>query len=121
MFPAQTPFGIYGATDTRTGKVVWKIRIPQPAKSGVLVAGDLVFFGEGNGRFDGVDAKTGEVLFTFDAPAAVTNARGAAAGPIAYDRGGRSTSLEAGPGGQSGIDQAEEAGGDQFGLSRVVL
>jgi len=28
-----------------------KIRIDQPAKSGVLVAGDLVFFGEGNGKF----------------------------------------------------------------------
>jgi len=36
-------FGLYGATDTNTGKVKWKIRIDQPAKSGVLVAGDLVF------------------------------------------------------------------------------
>ena len=49
--PGARPFGIYGATDTRTGKVFWKIRIAQPAKSGVLVAGDLVFFGEGNGNF----------------------------------------------------------------------
>jgi quinohemoprotein ethanol dehydrogenase len=87
--PGANPFGIYGATDTRTGKVAWKIRIPQPAKSGVLVAGDLVFFGEGNGKFDGVNAKTGEVLFTFDAPANVPNAGGAAAGPIAYVAEGR--------------------------------
>ena len=82
--PGAKPFGLYGATDTRTGKVVWKIRIPQPAKSGVLVAGDLVFFGEGNGKFDAVDAKTGKMLFTFDAPANIPNAGGAAAGPIAY-------------------------------------
>ncbi len=87
--PGAKPFGIYGATDTRTGKVVWKIRIPQPAKSGVLVAGDLVFFGEGNGKFDAVDAKTGKMLFTFDAPANIPNAGGAAAGPIAYLAEGR--------------------------------
>jgi len=87
--PGANPFGIYGATDTRTGKVVWKVRIPQPAKSGVLVAGDLVFFGEGNGTFDGVNAKKGEMLFSFNAPANVPNAGGAAAGPIAYVADGR--------------------------------
>jgi glucose dehydrogenase len=87
--PGAKPFGIYGATDTRTGKVVWKIQVPQPAKSGVLVAGDVVFFGEGNGTFDAVDAKTGKKLFTFDAPANIPNAGGAAAGPIAYLADGR--------------------------------
>src|SRR6267154_2199037 len=87
--PGAKPFGLYGATDTRTGKVAWKIRIPQPAKSGVLVAGDVVFFGEGNGKFDAADAKTGEMLFTFDAPANIANAGGAAAGPIAYLADGR--------------------------------
>ena len=59
-------FGLYGATDTTTGKLVWKIKIPQPAKSGVLIAGDLVFFGEGNGKFHAVNAATGNMLFTFD-------------------------------------------------------
>ena len=87
--PGAKPFGLYGATDTRTGKVVWKIRLPQPAKSGVLVAGDVVFFGEGNGKFDAADAKTGNMLFTFEAPANITNAGGAAAGPIAYLADGR--------------------------------
>ena len=87
--PGAKPFGLYGATDTRTGKVVWKIQIPQPAKSGVLVAGDLVFFGEGNGKFNAADARTGQVLFTFDAPAKVRNAGGAAAGPVAYSADGR--------------------------------
>jgi quinohemoprotein ethanol dehydrogenase len=87
--PGAKPFGLYGATDTRTGKVVWKILIPQPAKSGVLVAGDLVFFGEGNGRFNAANARTGEILFTFDAPSKITNAGGAAAGPMAYLVDGR--------------------------------
>lgn len=87
--PGAKPFGLYGATDTQTGKVVWKIQIPQPAKSGVLVAGDLVFFGEGNGRFNAADARTGKLLFTFDAPANVMKAGGAAAGPVAYLVNGR--------------------------------
>src|SRR5256886_8826788 len=86
--PGAKPFGLYGATDTRTGKVVWKIRLPQPAKSGVLVAGDVVFFGEGNGKFDAADAKTGNMLFTFEAPANITNAGGAAAGPQTHLPGG---------------------------------
>jgi glucose dehydrogenase len=87
--PGAKPFGLYGATDTRTGKVVWKIQVPQPAKSGVLVAGDLVFFGEGNGKFDAADARTGEMLFAFDAPSNITNAGGAAGGPMAYLAEGR--------------------------------
>jgi glucose dehydrogenase len=87
--PGAKPFGMYGATDTQTGKVVWKIQIPQPAKSGVLVAGDLVFFGEGNGTFDAADARTGSKLFSFNAPGNITNAGGAAAGPMAYLVDGR--------------------------------
>src|SRR5467141_4075614 len=78
--PGAKPFGLYGATDTRTGKVVWKIQVPQPAQSGVLVAGDVVFFGEGNGKFDAADAKSGKMLFSLDAPANITKAGGAAAG-----------------------------------------
>ena len=73
----------------RTGKVIWKIEVAQPAKSGLLVAGDLVFFGEGNGKFHAVDARRGKVLFTFDAPANVPNAGGANASPIAYLLNGR--------------------------------
>jgi glucose dehydrogenase len=89
--PGARPFGIYGATDTRTGKVVWKIRIAQPAKSGVLVAGDLVFFGEGNGKFRAVDARSGEILFTYDGPhdPKQHDVGGAQANPVAYLANGR--------------------------------
>ncbi len=83
LIPGVTDFGIFGATDSTTGKVIWKIQVPQPAKSGMLVAGDLAFFGEGNGKFHGVDAKTGSVLFTFDGTS-VPNGGGAMAAPVAY-------------------------------------
>ncbi|HYL11919.1 MAG TPA: PQQ-binding-like beta-propeller repeat protein [Terriglobales bacterium] len=78
-----TNYGLYGATDTVTGKVVWSIKIDQPAKSGVLIAGDLVFFGEGNGKFHAVDAATGNMLFTFDGTS-VPGGGGAQAAPVAY-------------------------------------
>jgi quinohemoprotein ethanol dehydrogenase len=78
-----TNFGLYGATDTITGKVMWKIKIDQPAKSGVLVAGDLLFFGEGNGKFHAVEAATGKMLFTFDGTS-IPNGGGAQAAPVAY-------------------------------------
>jgi len=83
-----TNFGLYGATDTTTGKVVWKIKIAQPAKSGVLIAGDLVFFGEGNGKFHAVDAATGKMLFTFDGTS-IKDGGGAQAAPVAYVVKGR--------------------------------
>jgi outer membrane protein assembly factor BamB len=78
-----TDFGVFGATDTTTGKVAWKIKVAQPAKSGMLVAGDLVFFGEGNGKFHAVNAKTGHMLFTFDGTS-VKHGGGAQAAPVAY-------------------------------------
>jgi outer membrane protein assembly factor BamB len=81
--PGITDFGIFGATDTTTGKVAWKINVDQPAKSGMLVAGDLVFFGEGNGKFHAVNAATGQNLFTFDGTT-VPNGGGAQAAPVAY-------------------------------------
>jgi len=83
IIPGVTDFGIFGATDSTTGKVVWKINVPQPAKSGMLVAGDLVFFGEGNGKFHGVDAASGKILFTFDGTT-VPHGGGAQAAPVAY-------------------------------------
>jgi alcohol dehydrogenase (cytochrome c) len=83
LIPGVTDFGIFGATDSTTGKVVWKINVLQPAKSGMLVAGDLVFFGEGNGKFHGVNAGTGKMLFTFDGTS-VPNGGGAQAAPVAY-------------------------------------
>ncbi len=88
--PGSHPFGIFGATDTRTGRIAWKVEVPLPAKSGVTVAGDLLFFGEGNGKFHAADARTGRNLFTFDpARSGIPNVGGAAASPVAYVTDGR--------------------------------
>jgi quinohemoprotein ethanol dehydrogenase len=86
VVPGVTAFGIFGATDTTTGKVTWKINVDQPAKSGMLIAGDLAFFGEGNGKFHAVSAATGAQLFTYDGPADPTqhDVGGAQAAPVAY-------------------------------------
>jgi glucose dehydrogenase len=56
--------------------------------SGVSVAGDLVFFGESNGLFHAADAKTGNILWTFDS-STVPGAGGANASPAIYVVGGR--------------------------------
>jgi alcohol dehydrogenase (cytochrome c) len=77
-------FGIFGGTNVNTGKVAWKNTTAQPATSGLLVAGDVVFYGEDNGVFHGVSAATGASLFTFNGPANIPNAGGANGGPIAY-------------------------------------
>jgi quinohemoprotein ethanol dehydrogenase len=58
-------FGLLDAVDTTTGKIVWKIQTPEKLVSAVTVAGDLVFFGEGNGTFNAVDAKSGVNLWSF--------------------------------------------------------
>ncbi len=85
---AEKDLGIFGATDVTTGKITWRIQIPQPTKSGLLVAGDLVFFGEGNGRFHALDAKTGARLWTYNG-SGVPRTGGANAAPSAYVVGGR--------------------------------
>jgi len=81
---------LFGATDTTTGKIVWKIEVPLPAKSGLSIGGDLVFFGEGNGKFHAVDARDGAILFTFDPrKSRIHNVGGAAASPAIYVANGR--------------------------------
>ena len=56
----------------------------------MTVAGDLVFFGEGNGKFHAANAATGKILFTFNPKNShIRNVGGAAAAPVAYVTGGR--------------------------------
>lgn len=77
-------FGIFGGTNVNTGKIAWSTTTTQPATSSLLVAGDILFYGEDNGVFHGVNAATGASLFTFNGPQQVVNAGGANGGPIAY-------------------------------------
>jgi len=87
--PGVVNHGVYGAVDTHTGKVAWRIPVTTTAPdSGMAVAGDLVFFGDSNGLFHAADAKTGEILWTFDS-STVPNAGGANGSPAIYVVNGR--------------------------------
>ena len=58
-------YGLWTAVDTTTGKVAWQIKTPFKALSGMVVAGDLVFFGQSNGQFDAIDARSGKLLWSY--------------------------------------------------------
>ncbi len=63
--PGVKNYGLFDAMDTTTGELAWQIETPQKVVSGVVVAGDLVFFGESNGQFNAVDAESGDILWTY--------------------------------------------------------
>jgi glucose dehydrogenase len=87
--PGVQTRGIFGALNTRTGKIAWKIEIAeQPARSGLAVAGDLVFFGQNDGTLKAAHAATGAVLWSFDGTS-IPNGGGANAAPIAYTVAGK--------------------------------
>jgi glucose dehydrogenase len=80
-------YGLVDALDTTTGKIAWKKTILTGVYSGLVVAGDLLFYGENTGRFVALDTKSGDELWSFhtDDP----HAGGGNAGPIAYVVNGR--------------------------------
>lgn len=63
--PGVRNWGLIEAIDTTTGRIVWRDRTPHKLVSGVTVAGDLVFVGQSDRRFDALDARTGKVLWSF--------------------------------------------------------
>jgi quinohemoprotein ethanol dehydrogenase len=80
--------GVYGAVNLTTGTVAWTIPLLTIAPdSGVTVAGDLVFFGDGAGIFYAASAATGQILWVFDA-ATVPNAGGGNASAAVYEING---------------------------------
>jgi len=80
--------GVYGAVNLTTGTVAWTIPLLSiNPDSGMTVAGDLVFFGDGTGLFYAASAATGEILWVFDATT-VPNAGGATASAAVYEVGG---------------------------------
>jgi len=87
--PGTERYGIFGATDTQTGKIVWQTRVPQLAGSGMAIGGDVAFFGEENGKFHAVNAADGTNLWTFNAPKMVPKAGGADDAPSVYVANGR--------------------------------
>lgn len=87
--PGLPLWGYFGATDTTTGKVAWKIRLDADPDTGPAVAGDLVFFGENPGIAVAANAKTGEKLWTFNAAKKIKNAGGANGAFSVYEVDGR--------------------------------
>jgi len=73
--------------DTTTGKLAWQLKTPEKTVTGTVVAGDLVFFGEDNGKFNAVDARTGKVLWTFKTD--MPGVGGANGSPAVYVINGR--------------------------------
>ena len=81
-------YGLYGAIDSTTGKIVWKIKVDQPADSGMTVGGDVVYFGDSSGFFYGVNALTGDILWKFNG-LSIPGACAPTAAPIVYTVNGR--------------------------------
>ncbi len=82
--PKGVQDGRFVAIDTETGKIAWTVMTPQPLIGGALAtAGNLAFYGEGNGWFDAVDAKTGKNLWRYNLGAGVN------APPITYEVNGQ--------------------------------
>jgi len=82
--PGERQYGTFTAIDLNTGKRAWQVETEQPMIGGALAtAGGLVFTGEGNGLFKAYDARTGKVLWRFQAGA------GCNAPPVTYTVDGK--------------------------------
>lgn len=84
--PSNVPrWGLLSAIDTQaSGSIRWQVKTADALVGGVLAtAGDLLFMGEGNGKFNAYNAQTGAVLWQFDCGAGVN------APPVTYEIDGR--------------------------------
>jgi PQQ-dependent dehydrogenase (methanol/ethanol family) len=71
----EEQWGTYTAINLTTGKVVWQNKVPQPMMGGALAtAGGLTFTGEGNGKFNAFDSRTGKLLWQFQGGAGCNSA-----------------------------------------------
>jgi len=96
--PTEKQWGRVAAVSVDDGKVKWKYDTDQPLIGGGLAtAGNLFFFGEGNGNFNALDATTGKKLWSFNCGA------GANAMPSAYSVKGKQY-IAMGCGGNTQLD-----------------
>ena len=79
VIEGEKQWGRLAAVNVDTGKMVWKFDTEQPLIGGAIAtAGDLVFYGEGNGLFRALHARTGKLLWEYNCGA------GANAMPVSY-------------------------------------
>ncbi|MEI8030234.1 MAG: PQQ-binding-like beta-propeller repeat protein [Comamonadaceae bacterium] len=84
VIEGEKQWGRLAAVNVDTGKLAWKFDTEQPLIGGALAtAGDLVFYGEGNGLFRALNAKSGKLLWEYNCGA------GANAMPVSYSVKGR--------------------------------
>ena len=74
--------GSLRAINPKTGKIEWEIKNEAPLWGGVLVAGDLVFWGTPEGYLKAADAKTGKEVWKFQ------TGSGVVAPPITWTQDG---------------------------------
>jgi glucose dehydrogenase len=95
---SEKQWGRLAAVNVDTGKLAWKFDTEQPLIGGALATGgDLVFYGEGNGLFRALHARTGQLLWDFNCGA------GANAMPVSY-MVGRKQYVAMGCGGNTQLD-----------------
>ena len=76
----EDQWGRLAAINPESGEMVWNYDTDDPLIGGALAtAGGLVFFGEANGNFNALDAKTGRRLYQFNAGAGCNGA------PMTYE------------------------------------
>jgi PQQ-dependent dehydrogenase (methanol/ethanol family) len=98
VIEGEQQWGRLAAVNVDTGKMAWKFDTEQPLIGGALAtAGDLVFYGEGNGLFRALDARNGKLLWEYQCGA------GANAMPVSYQVKGRQY-IAMGCGGNTQID-----------------
>jgi PQQ-dependent dehydrogenase (methanol/ethanol family) len=82
--PGEAQWGNVTAVNVDTAEIAWQEKTEQPMIGGTLTTkGGLLFTGEGNGLLKAYDAKTGKVLWSFQAGAGVNSA------PISFQVDGK--------------------------------
>jgi PQQ-dependent dehydrogenase (methanol/ethanol family) len=81
---SEKQWGRVAAVNIDSGKMAWKFDTDEPLIGGALAtAGNLVFYGEGNGYFRALDARNGKKLCEYNCGA------GANAMPVSYEVKGK--------------------------------
>ncbi|MEX0617945.1 MAG: PQQ-dependent dehydrogenase, methanol/ethanol family [Pseudohongiellaceae bacterium] len=101
---ADTDYGHLSAIDINTGEIRWRYMDEDPLKAGVVsTQGGVVISGNQKGKIFGLDAETGEELWTFNAGGGIRSQ------PIVYQQNGE-TYLAVGAGDRSRTSAVPQGG-----------